>query len=434
MNINVLRERLEESTHEASFDHPRGRRQAVTVLLRWLAPALALGWSALAAGADAPPAPWRDRPFYPGLYMSAGYERDSRDSVFDQKGQRAASAMPTTGGDTSFPESQLQLQFSWYFPLFESWGIPYVSDHLFTSRIRLGYQDTRTDGSLNGFIATNPDVAPQTSGGGAGLEDLSVEWGSFIVGGRNWRNGATMDDRFSMLALAGLTLPVGRYDRQVPISPGDNALAWHARLGLQWQPWQGGSLDGGFAYHWHARNAEPAFGGLAPSRQGDDLTFDLSFTQKLLPHLHASAFAGGRDGGANEYTDLAYAPNAPPLPAPLPGGSSRNIPVAGAYRDAGTRLLSAGASLHWFITQNWLASLSYTRPLSGRSGQFVLPFDQEQCLPGAASGALTCSTSAGPSRLQDGAGSARSYASDSWALGLTYKFNERELFACTGCD
>ncbi len=402
-------------------------------LLRLLVPAIALSWIS-AAGAESPPEPWRDRPFYPGLYMTTGYERDARDAVFDQQGHRADTAMPTRDGVTSFPESRIQTQLSWYFPLFEAYGIPYISDHLFISRIRLGYQDTRAEGSLDGFIATNPDVRPRTSSGGSGLEDIVFEWGSFVFGRRDWRNSPTMDNRFSMLALVGLTLPVGHYDRQAPVSPGNNALAWHARLGLQWQPWAGSSLDGGLAYRWHDENPEPAFGGLTPARRGDDLLLDLSLTQRLLPRFHLTAFATARDTGANEYSNLSYAPNAPPAPAPPLLGTSRSYPLPGTYRDDGTRLFSAGASLHFFATQNLLASLSYTRPVSGRSGQFPLPFTQEQCLPGGTGGALTCFEGDGPTLLQDGAGAARTFASDSWMLTLTYKFNEKELFPCTGCE
>lgn len=401
-------------------------------MLRAFAAVIAAGCTFGAVAAETPPSPWRDRVFYPGLYVTAGYARDARDSVFDGEGNRSGTATPVLGGSTEFPETREEVQFSWYFPLFEAKQLPFISSHLYTSRIRIGQQQTRTEGALESFIATNPDVLPVTRGGSGGFEDITFEFGSFLIGGRNWRN--QMEDNLSVLLLGGFKLPVGKYNRQAPISSGDNALAWHVRLGTHWQPWTGGALDGGIGYRWYASNPEPAFGRNAPAQQGTDQMFDLSFTQKLVPRLHLTGFASQRRGAANEYKNLVYAPNAAPAPPVIPAGTSRSYPTPGTYLDNGTKIFSVGASLHYFLTQDWMASLHYTHPVSGRSGQFQLPFTEEQCLIGGSTGALTCTAADGPTLTQDGIGPARSFASDSFMLTLTFRIDNEDIFPCTGCD
>jgi len=375
----------------------------------------------------------RYQPLYPGTYFTGSYARDDRDSSFDQDGNKVGSAVPTIAGSTSFPESRYEGTFAWYFPLFETYDYAFISDRLFTSRVSFGYADEDTEGSLAQFIATNPDGRPQTQTGAQGISDVTLEFGSFLYGSENWRTRT--ETPFSMLLLFGLKAPVGTYDHQAPVTPGSNHISWHLKLGAHWRPWNGGFLDAGAGWRRHETDDEPQFGRLAPARQGDDVTFDASFAQKLFRGLYLTAFATQRDTGENTYKDIFYAPNAPePPPAAPPATSSETFPTPGTYRDGGTFLRIAGASLQYFVTQRWLAALHWTHPLAGESGQFLLPFTNRQCTAGGSGGAVTCTDTEGETRLQDGQGVARSFASDRVVVSFTYNFTSEDLFPCPGCQ
>ena len=54
-----------------------------------------------------------------------GYLQDDRDSTYDQAGHEQDTAVPTAGGSTSFPEKSLLGSFTWHFPMFESYDVPF---------------------------------------------------------------------------------------------------------------------------------------------------------------------------------------------------------------------------------------------------------------------------------------------------------------------
>lgn len=402
------------------------------VLPAWAA-ALAMVTSIPAWAGEPAPLMGRYLPLYPGTYFTAGFLRDERDSSFDRNGNEVASAVPTAAGSTGFPESRYEATFAWYFPLFETRDYAFISDRLFTTRLGFGYANEDSEGGLVQFIATNPDGRPRTRTGANGWRDVTLEFGSFLYGSDNWRTRANTP--VSVLLLLGFTAPVGTYDRQAPVTPGSNHFTWHANLGAHWQPWRGGFLDAGAGWRGHETDDEPQFGGLAPKRQGDDLLLDASFAQKLWGGLYLTAFFTHRETQANTYRDIAYAPNAPdPPPAAPPAVSSETFPTPGTYRDGGTFLRTAGVNLQYFLSQRWLLGLHWTHPLAGESGQFLLPFTDRTCTAGGSPGAVTCTDSAGETRLQDGQGAARSFASDSLMLTLIYSFPSKDLFPCPGCQ
>lgn len=392
---------------------------------------LLLAASAGAQAEELAPQLGRYLPLYPGLYFHGSYAEDERDWTFDAQGHERPSAAPQTPGRTAFPEKSGVATFTWHFPMFESYGLPYFSSRTHTARMTLRYVETRTEGALAAFVADDTDdarsEADDLKNDGHGVGDLTLEFGSFLLGSEGWRTRTGQP--FALLLLAGVNLPTGIYDRDAPINAGSNTWYFQGRLGLHWRPWGGAFLEAGAAHRDYTNNEEPAFGGLAPHKQGDDFLFDFSLTQRFTRDFYAGAFFTHRQGQPNEYRNPAYAPNAPPHP----DTNTDSYPTPGVYRDPGTELQSHGLSLHYFVTQRWLATLQYAHPQDGRSGQFLLPFSQKSpagCVPGATG----CNVSPGETVLVDGMGAARSYSTDRVTLALTYNFGLGDAFTCTGCQ
>jgi hypothetical protein len=387
-----------------------------------------------AGGAPAqelPPQFGRYMPLYPGLYLDAGFTQDDRDRSYDRDGHSHPSATPQTpGGKTGFPENSGFATFTWHFPMFESYGLPFFSDRTHVARMTLRYTDTKTEGALADFIEDDADDARSEAddlrNNGSGVGDLTLEMGSFLVGSRGWRNGER--HRFALLLMGGVNVPTGIYERDGPNSSGANTWWFQGRLGLHWQPWDGGYLEAGAAHRDYLNTDESMFGGLAPFKQGDDRFYDVGYTQRLLRDLYAGAAFAFQYGDANVYRDPQYAPNAPPHP----DASTDTYPTPGHYRDAGTELKTRTLSLYYFITQRWMAAFHYAHSQDGRSGQFLLPFSTRTpsgCMPGSAN----CTVNPGETILVDGLGGARRFSTDRITLTITHNFGLGDTFACPGC-
>jgi hypothetical protein len=399
-------------------------------LPRRLVPLALLACAGVAHADELAPEFGRYLSLYPGLYFHGGYAQDDRDASFDQNGDERASAAPQTPGRTGFPEQSAYATFDWHFPMFESYGLALVSDRLHTARMTLRYVDTHAEGSLATFAADASDdartEADDLQNSGAGVGDLLLEFGTFLAGSGDWRERT--DRSFAVLLLAGVNVPTGIYDRDAPVSAGSNTWYFQGKLGMHWQPWDGAFVETGLAHRDYTNNEEPAFGSLMPHKQGNDLLFDLSYTQRFLRDLYAGTFYTHRQSQPNEYRNPRYAPNAPPHP----DANTDTYPRTGVYRDGGTELETQGLSLYYFVTQRMLAALHWTHPRDGRSGQFLLPFDEKSpsgCIPGSAN----CTVTAGSTVLVDGMGPARAYSTDRLTLTVTYNFGLGDAFTCTGC-
>jgi hypothetical protein len=397
---------------------------------RWAALAAVL--CAGAAGAqELPPQFGRYMPLYPGLYLHAGVAQDARDRVFDADGRARGSAAPQTPGRTAFPETATVASLTWHFPIFETSGIPFFSSRTHLARATLRHSRTRADGALAAFAADASDdsftEADALENNGAGLGDLTVEFGSFLAGSpsKRWRTRTRAP--FALLGLVGATLPFGDYNRDAAINAGTNTASAHATLGLHWQPWPGGFLDAGIGRREYFQNYDPQFGALAPTEQGDERAWDAGFAQRLGRSVYFSVFFFDREGEANRYENPRFAPNSSD---PAPGTS--NDPTPGTYRDGGTKLNARGVALHWFVTQRWLAGLSYTHPQYGRSGQFLLPHTVHSPA-GCVDGSTGCSSNPGEVILVDGLGPARVYDTQRLTLTVTYNFGLGDAFDCDGC-
>ena len=396
----------------------------------WRVLAIAAALHATAAGAqDLPPEFGRYMPRYPGTYLDASVTKDDRDRSFDQDGHIRGSAAPQTPGRSAFPETTTVARLSWHFPMFESYRVPFVSSRTWLARATLRHTDTRAEGALAAFAADASDdsftEADALENNGAGLGDVTLEFGAFLAGAGNWRTRARSP--FALLALAGATLPFGDYNRDAPINAGTNTGSVHAALGVHWQPWAGGFVDAGYGRREFFQNYDPQFGALAPAEQGDERSWDASFAQRLARDVYFSVFFFDREGEANRYENPRFAPNSSD---PDPG--TTNEPTPGLYRDRGTKLNARGVALHWFVTQRWLAGLSYTHPQFGRSGQFLLPHT-EHSPPGCVAGSSGCNTAPGEVILVDGLGPARVFSTNRVTLTLSYSFGLGDAFDCTGC-
>lgn len=395
---------------------------------------VAVALLACAHGARAqelPPQFGRYMPLYPGLYVEAGLSQDDRDRSFDATGRSRPSAAPQTpGGKTRFPEDSAVAAFTWHFPMFESQWPAFLANRTYLARMTLRHADTRTEGPLAAFIADDTDDARSEAddlrNSGSGVGDLTLEFGGFLAGSRDWRTRARTP--FALLLLGGVNIPTGVYERDGPNSVGTNTWWFQGRLGMHWQPWAGGFVDAGAAYRDYLNTDESMFGGLAPFKQGDDVFYDVGYTQRLARDLYLGLTFGFRYGDPNVYRDPQYAPNAPPHP----DANTDTYPTPGHYRDRGTEVKTRTLSLSYFVTQRWLAGLHYAHPQDGRSGQFLLPFSTRTpsgCIPGAAN----CTVGQGDTILVDGLGPSRVFSTQRITLTITHNFGLGDAFTCTGC-
>ncbi|HXG28688.1 MAG TPA: transporter [Nevskiales bacterium] len=353
----------------------------------------------------------RYKPLYPGLYATAHLAHDPRDAVFDADGDETGTSLPNLAGASEFPQTRGALAFQWYFPMFEAEQLPFLSSRLHTARLTFRAADVETRGTLETFIDANG-----LENNASGIGDLTFEFGSFLIGSDNWRERKTTP--FAVLALVGVTLPSGDYDADAPVNTGTNQYAFHGTVGLHWQPADAWLLDAGLTWKTFDNNEEPAFGGNEPTQLGDLLITDLSLTRRLATGLYLGGFVQYQDGDTNEYGDVRFAVD---TPAARPGREGTE-PIPGEYRDDGTRLLSAGLSLNWFVAQNWLAGLHVVAPLDGESGEFTLPFQDRPAGCGVVRTGLCAPAPSGQSVTVDGLGGARSYASNIVLLTIGYSF------------
>lgn len=398
-----------------------------------LALAALLAWALPASAQDVPEpglAFARYMPLYPGQYGDVQVLRSSNDRVFDARGQEQDTAVPTLDGQTRFPRTDVVAGLTWHLPLFEDYGIPFISSTQHLLRVQLRYASTATEGPLAAFIADDSDDASTDAddlrNDGSGIGDVTVEAGSFLYGAGDWRTRERSP--LAVLLKAGLRINFGNYDRDAPTSAGTNTPAFHALLGVHWQPWRGAFVDAGLGYREFFKNQDPAFGALAPAQQGDDTWVDLSLAQQLGSRAFVSVSYLARDGDPNRYDQVRFAPN-PPEPPP----NSDNYPTPGSYHDTGTELRRLGVAIDVFAGQRWQLGLRWEHPLSGRSGQFDLPYTNrtpEGCTPGATG----CMTSEGETVFVDAYGPARVFASDRWALTARFQFGEGDTFTCVGCE
>ena len=411
---------------------PRGCR-ALLAVPAWLC-ALSLQAS------EPPPLFGRYLPLHPGLYVDAQFGQDDQDRSYDQQGHEQPTAAPQAGGQTAFPETRSSVAFTWHFPLFEGEAVPFLSSRTHLARVTLRHNRLRSRGALAEFAADTTDDAGSDAddlrNNGSGIGDPSFEFGSFLLGSPVTATRGGSRPPYSLLLLGGLTAPFGTYDRDAPINSGANRWAAQVQLGGHWQPRAGSVLEAGFTWRHYEQNENPAFGALAPAEQGSDRVIDLSFTQRLWSGLYLGAYGRDRQGASNVYEGVRFSPNRPEPVQVLPGPGSTfsdNTPTPGRYRDGGTALRELGGSLQWFATQRLLLGLHYSQPLSGKSGQFTLPYT-DRTPAGCVEGAFGCSYSPGNTVLVDGLGPARSYASPRWTLSLAWQFGLGDVYACPGCQ
>jgi hypothetical protein len=386
-----------------------------------LASALLLGASAAAFATTPRLAPYM--PLHPGLYASGSLLHDPRDRSFTAGGGRVDGVAAASGGETRFPLTALALGFEWHFPLFEMQDLPFFSSRSHFARVGLQQVRTETRGLLAAVIA-EPDR--RLSDEGSGIGDLQIDLGSYLVGGGDWRQREAVP--FALQLRLGVVVPFGVYDRNAPVSAGDNAWAYRVGLGAHARPWAGALLDAGLHWQGFGVNEEPLFGALAPRQRGDEIWVDLSLSQRLAPGWHLAVHTEAMRGGVNRYRNPRFS-----VPAPTPPAGAESAPVPGDYRDGGTRARRAGVSLYRFLGARWLAGLHADAALDGRSGEFDLPYENRSpagCQPGASG----CNVSPGESIRVDGLGGARRYASPRLHLSLAYQFGLGDAFPCPGCE
>jgi hypothetical protein len=380
-------------------------------------PALAAAAAALVglpAAALEPPLPdlAGHFPLYPGLYASTNLSWTRGSRSFDKDGDRKDAFPATSGRSDSAEALRGELSFAWTFPLFQDEGIPFLSTRLHTFRVIFrGSPRLGLSGAFADFAADRGVSEPED-----GLGDLSFEAGSWLVGTGHWRDGEP--DRFALLALLALDLPVGAYDPDAPVHSGTNVFAFRPTLGAFARLGPRTFLDGAVAYEIPGRNDEAAFGRLDPTEPGARLFFDGAISWRIFPSIYLSGFLRYWKSRPNAYEDPQFAPDAPP---PSPGFESR--PVPGRYRDDGAWLLLLGPGIDWFATQRMRLGFHAYFPVAGAGGQFVLPFEQrpQDCAELAPDEPGCAPVPAGQATV-DGLGPARAVASPVLWFGMTYGF------------
>lgn len=348
---------------------------------------------------------------YPGMYASAALVHEPRDEIFDAKGDRVGSSVPTYGPDNAFPQTTGRVRLEWHFPFFETEAIPFVSARLWTARAQMGYARGDTEGAIAG--------AARARGGepySDGLTDLELDFGPVLYGSRNWREREATP--LSVLLLAGLRIPVGERNADAPNNVGANTFAWRLTLGAHARPAPHWLVDAGLRWQGYAVNQEPAFGAQEPARQGADLAADVTLARRLVPDWYLSASLYARRGDANAYSDVRFAAN-----EPQPDLLMETFPSRDTQHDGGTRELKLDLGAHWFATQRVLVALRWQHPLAGESGEFDLPYLQQlqdcEALP-----LLGCDPQPNGAAHVDGLGAARVYASDVVWLSASWNFGQ----------
>lgn len=384
--------------------------------------ALALSCSVTGVRAQELPefAPYR--PLYPGLYLDVGLAWDGGDAAFDSDGHRHGSALPSLDGDSRLPSTRATARFAWTFPLFEAEGWPFVSDRLHTARATFRWADL----AAHGAVAHRDEFDAPEGGGGSGLGDTTFEFGTFLAGSGGWREGRV--DRVSVLLLLGVTIPTGVYEHEAVANPGTNRPSEHVKVGAHVRPWHGAFADAGLGWRTSSTDEEPQFGGLAPSRTGDAVSWDAHLAQRIAPAWFVTLGAYGSRAAHNRYDRVTFVPDPP---AALP--ASDVIAAPGHYRDGGTSSVVGTLALRWFFAPRFAATLQVDHPFAGESGEpsiALLNRTPAGCDPDA----LTCATSPAGEQRVDGLGPARSLASDRISLSLTWQFGQHDAFTCPGCD
>lgn len=353
---------------------------------------------------------------YPGMYSTWSYSDSARDTVFDANGRETNSVTPTFGPGVAFPEQRGTVQLEWHFPWFETEALPFISSRLWTARATLGYSKLGTDGPINNFVAADPPregLVSKTDG----LTDIQLAFGPTLYGSDNWRERKSTP--LSVVLLGQFSVPTGERDPGSPNNAGSNVFSWGATLGAHAQ-WSGFLLDAGLGQRLYTRNEEPAFGGHEPTRRGADTVFDATVARKLISGWYLSASYSMREGDANEYSNVRFANNPPAASI-----GNETFPDPATQRDGGTDEQRLDLAAHWFARPDLRLSLRYVLPQSGSSGEFNLPYLQQQqnC-----QSSNNCNPQPNGSRPVDGLGSARTYASDYWMLTITYSHEQGDFW------
>lgn len=389
-----------------------GRRAAVTAL------AMLIGGPA-AANPDLLLDSGRFLARHPGLIVGLSLLHDPRDESFASDGRRQPGVAPAYGSGSEFPLRRASVDLDWHFPLFETEALPFLSTRLWNARAVFGYSDVSTHGPIADAAAAQD--APSSK---SGLHDVDLAFGPVLFGSADWRNRAATP--LSLILLGELRLPFGAQDPDAPNSAGESVFAWGGRLGGHWQPqtpWlQGFRLDAGVRVRWYEADQEPAFNAQAPTQAGRDLEFDATVARRVWRGIHAQASYYRRDGAASEYRNLRATAN-PPTADPLQVG----FPDPAPLRDGGSREQRLQFGLGLFVTQRLWLALTYTHPLSGRSGELTVPYLQQ----GSECTALgRCTPQVIGTDTVDGLGRGRSFASDS--IGLRLRWQPRQAGRAPG--
>lgn len=348
-----------------------------------------------------------NRAHYPGLYLNLSAAHTTGDKSFDATGEKRDSALPTVSDDSALPRTAFNAQFTWFLALLQDEQTPFFSTRLHRLRATLGYVRTSTKGQLNNFINNN-----QLQNNSSGVDNVRLEFGSYLFGTQNWQNGQFAGA--SGLLNLGVDLPSGAYHSNAPTNAGNNTFSTFAEFKLHWQPAARLYFDTGLRYTSAGSTQEPAFGGLTPANAGDTWQADLAIALRLTESFSLSAFADYANGNANQYRNPRFAPNAPEAPA-----GRYAVTVPGVYTDQGTERTRVGLSLHGMLSDNVQLSLTAAQPVTGKSGQFLLPY---QFFLDNCNLTDTCELTAtpGPSVLVDGYGAARVFASPHFQFTVTW--------------
>ena len=352
---------------------------------------------------------------YPAMYATLSYADDARDAIYDADGNKQSGVAPTYGRGSRFPERRADVQFEWFFPFFETEALPFISSRLWTARATLGYARPAAKGPIADYAASH-----ELRGAQSGITDIALQFGPVLYGSADWRTRS--DTPLSVLLLGELSLPVGRRDPDAAVNAGSNVFSYGATLGAYWRPIAGVLVDGGAHWRAYSKNDEPAFDAQEPSHLGSLWSLDATLAVRIWRSLYASGSYYDARGADDEYNNVRA--SAHPQPATMPLMDS--FPAPGTFRDAGTRDRRAAAAIHWFALQRLRLSLHYVLPLSGRSGEFDLPYEQQ--LQDCVALPTGCSPSANGSDHVDGLGGARVYASRYFLLSATWNFGQGDFW------
>lgn len=299
------------------------------------------------------------------------------DEVFNAQGDKVPLAQPFIPPGESVDVAQVLLRYLWVGNLFESTGVPILSNHDQIFRVigSLGWQQG------SGAINDRSRLFGLTSGG-SGLGDIFLLAGIY---GDEFRWGPI---KGNTLYSTTVKLPVGDYDTRALLNIGTNYWTTIPQVALHTSLWSRLFVDATAAWQINGGNDTPAYGGLTPTDPADVYNLELNLAWKFNERWFWDVGVFHRKShGPNRYEKVTVTFKDPQPPTTaceslgIPNAQcnfASNFtldPVPGVRQDQGIESTYLSTSLYYIYRASSVVDFRVVMPIRGRSGEFPMEYD-----------------------------------------------------------